>query len=162
MEYKTVFDIAAVGYKSWDFPAFGLIFIVIGIILVANRKYLSSYSNSPLKAGNAFGVLFLLFAVVWTLIAFASTYSEYSSLSKAANSKNVHVVEGVVTEFKPMPYSGRAKEKFCVSNTCFEYSDYIVVGGFNNTASHGGPIKEGLHVRVTYVENSILKLEVAN
>lgn len=60
-----------------------------------------------------------------------------------------------------MPATGHAMEKFCVADACFEYSEYVISGGFNNTSSHGWPIREGLRVRATYVGNSIVKLEVA-
>jgi hypothetical protein len=40
------------------------------------------------------------------------------------------------------------------------YSDYVVTAGFNNTASHGGPIRQDLPVRISYVGNSIVKLEI--
>jgi hypothetical protein len=43
----------------------------------------------------------------------------------------------------------------------FSYSDYVIVPCFNNTASHGGPIRDGLRVRIAYSGNCILKLEVA-
>jgi len=52
-------------------------------------------------------------------------------------------------------------ERFCVSGVCFAYSDFVITSGFNNTSSHGGPIREGLPVRVTYVGDMIVKLEVA-
>jgi len=52
-------------------------------------------------------------------------------------------------------------ESFTVGGRRFSYSDYEVTAGFNNTASHGGPIRAGLHVRVTYWGNLILRLEVA-
>ena len=61
-----------------------------------------------------------------------------------------------------MPVSGHAMEHFCVRQACFEYSDFVITAGFNNTASYGGPIRDGLPVRVTYVGNAIAKLEVAN
>jgi hypothetical protein len=60
-----------------------------------------------------------------------------------------------------MPYTGHAMESFCVQEQCFSYSDYVVTTGFHNTASHGGPIREGLNVRIEYIGNIILKLEVA-
>ncbi|MBN3777093.1 hypothetical protein G3O06_05860 [Burkholderia sp. Ac-20345] len=161
MEYRTVFDVAEAGYKAWSSPAFGLIFVVIGSVLVARRKSLPGWWSEHPRASAAFTFYFFGFAILWTLIAFFSTYSEYSSLSKARMTNDVRVVEGVVTNFKPMPVTGHAMERFCVSGECFEYSDYVVTGGFNNTSSHGGPIREGLQVRVSYVGNSIVKLEVA-
>jgi len=70
------------------------------------------------------------------------------------------VVEGTVSRFVPMPVTGHAMERFCVHDTCFEYSDFVITSGFNNTSSHGGPIREGLPVRVTFVGNKIVKLEI--
>ena len=64
-------------------------------------------------------------------------------------------------DFVPMPYTGHASERFAVGGKTFSYSDYILTGCFNNAASHGGPIKAGLTVRVSYVGNCIVRLEVA-
>ncbi|MEO7576992.1 MAG: hypothetical protein ABIT83_05210, partial [Massilia sp.] len=66
-----------------------------------------------------------------------------------------------VADFVPMPAAGHAMERFCVQQACFSYSDFVIGGGFNNTASHGGPIRAGLPVRVTYVDGDIVKLEIA-
>lgn len=59
------------------------------------------------------------------------------------------------------PYSGHARETFVVNGQYFSYSDYDLTQGFNQTQSHGGPIKEGLQVRITHVDGSIVKLEIA-
>jgi hypothetical protein len=161
MNYQIVFDIASVGYKSWDFPAHGLILVGAGAVLIAARKKLPGWWGKHPRASNVFAFFFFGFAVLWTLVSFFATYHNYTSLSIAEQTNRVHVVEGVVTNFKPMPVTGHAMERFCVSEACFEYSDYVITGGFNNTSSHGGSIREGLPVRVTFVGNSIVKLEVA-
>jgi hypothetical protein len=70
-------------------------------------------------------------------------------------------VEGTVTNFHPMPYSGHQDETFSVNGVQFSYSDYVLIPCFNNTASHGGPVHEGLRVRIAYSGNCILKLEVS-
>jgi hypothetical protein len=72
------------------------------------------------------------------------------------------VVEGVVVDFVPMPYSGHAMEKLNVDGHHYEYSDYNVVAGFNNTQSHGGPIHQGLRVRIADVDGQIARLEIAD
>lgn len=160
MNYRVVFDIASAGYKSWTFPAFGLMFIAVGIVLVLARKNLpGAWARRPWSSA-AFSFFFLGFAVLWTLISFVSTYRDYSSLVEAEHSGHVQVAEGRVSNFHPMPVTGHAMERFCVGANCFSYSDYVITGGFNNTSSHGGPIKEGLPVKVTFVGNSIIKLEV--
>ena len=41
------------------------------------------------------------------------------------------------------------------------YSDYDeVTSGFHNAASHGGPIRPGIHVRIAYLGPTILRLQI--
>jgi hypothetical protein len=35
-----------------------------------------------------------------------------------------------------------------------------VIPGFNPNRSHGGPVAAGLHVRIGYLKNTILRLEI--
>lgn len=155
MEYRTVFEVAEGSFNAWTFPSFGLIFVVVGASLVAGRKNLPGWWSKHPRASSAFAFYYFGFAVLWTLTAFLIAYSQYSSLSRARHVNNVRVAEGLVNSFEPMPVAGHAMERFCVSGVCFKYSDYVVTGGFNNTSSHGGPIHEGLQVRVSYVGDSI-------
>src|SRR4051812_48645956 len=61
LDYKVVFDVADAGYKSWTFPAFGLIFIAVGIALVVRRKRLPGrWSESP-RLGSALSFFVLGF-----------------------------------------------------------------------------------------------------
>jgi hypothetical protein len=71
------------------------------------------------------------------------------------------VVEGLVSDFTPMPVTGHASESFCVERHCFYYSDFDSSIGFHNAASRGGPIKQDLRLRVSFLGNTILRLEVA-
>jgi hypothetical protein len=161
MTYVAVFDIADEGYKSLSFPAFGLILVALGIILVLLRRHIPRWSERGTVARLIFPYGFLCLAILWTLVTFVNTYGDYRAASSARQDNSFRVVEGVVTEFKPMPATGHAMESFCVSGVCFYYSDYVVTAGFNQTSSHGGPIRDGLPVRVTYIGNTIVKLEVA-
>lgn len=166
VQYNVVFDITSSGNRSWSSAAFGLIFVAAGAVLVAfavwrkTLPYSRWWSKRP-TASRVFAFTYLSFAVVWTACAFRSSCHEYSTLITALKNGHVQVVQGLVTDFQPMPAAGHSMEQFCVSGACFKYSDYVVTSGFNNTSSHGGPIRQGLPVRVTYVGNSILKLEVA-
>lgn len=162
VNYRAVFDITDAGFKSWTFSAHGLIFVVIGIVLVLSRKTVPGrWAKNP-GANLAFVIVYLGFAIVWTISSFLDTRCEYVQLATAVREGRAEVAEGIVTNFKPMPVSGHAMESFCVSGRCFSYSDFVISAGFNNTASHGGPIREGLRVRVTFVGNEIAKLEVAD
>jgi hypothetical protein len=106
--------------------------------------------------------LFLGFAVFWTVTAFASTAGSYFVLAYALRGGHCEAVEGVVSDFHPMQYTGHGSEWFIVGGKRFEYSDYELSAGFNNTASHGGPIHGGVLVRVHYRGNDIAKLEVGH
>lgn len=99
------------------------------------------------------------FALLGTVITAVAVSRHYALLRDAVENGDAKIVEGVVSDFEPMP-GDYGVERFCVETQCFEYSDYVVTGGFNNSASHGGPIREGLRVRVTFVGPNIAKLEV--
>jgi hypothetical protein len=153
-EYRVVFDFADKGFQWW-FPALGLIFVLIGSVIF----WLGRRNRWPLSR-RVFGYVFTGFSCFWTLTAFAFTFSEFLKLQSAYNHRTFAVAEGVVTDFVPMPYEGHKDECFTVNEQRFCYSDYGVSSGFSNSASHGGPIREGLPVRVSYVGNTILRLEV--
>ena len=157
--YKVVFDIADAGYRQWSFAAFALPFVALGILLLALQSRLAPrWPRFPRR-----GVLWLWlgFSLFWTVIAFGTTFGEYVRLTSAVRSRQVQWVEGPVEDFVPMPYEGHAMESFSVHGKRFEYSDYFVTSGFNKTASHGGPITAGRLVRVGYVGDAIVRLEVA-
>jgi hypothetical protein len=106
MDYRIVFDIATAGYKNWDFPAEGLILVGVGAVLVCFRTKLPGWWGKHPPARNVFAFYFFGFSVVWTMMAFVSTYHDYASLAAAEASNRVSVVQGVVTNFKPMQAQG--------------------------------------------------------
>lgn len=88
---------------------------------------------------------------------------EHRQCLQWATSGDFQVTAGVVRNMKPMPYEGHSQETFIVANVMFRYSDYdILRGGFRNTSSHGGPIREGLNVRIAHRDGRILKLEICD
>jgi hypothetical protein len=163
MTFTTVFDAANEGYSTWSFPAFGLIFIAIGALLVFAPDLMRRLMPSGLQGRyrTVFSWFFLIFASIWTIASFVGTYQQYRNASSCLRDASCPTVEGPVTEFIPTPYSGHSMESFAVDGHRFSYSDYVVTPGFHSTASHGGPIREGLYVRITYAGNVILRLETA-
>lgn len=160
MEYRTVFDFAESGYSAWPFAAFGVILLGWGTVLIVLRRRFPG-RHTHRRGIAVFAFFWIGFVVLWTLLALLGTYGEYARLRAAINEGRARVVEGVVSQFRPMPVSGHAMERFCVADDCFEYSDFVVTNGFNNTSSHGGPIRQGLPVRVTFVRGTIVKLEIS-
>ena len=163
MTFKTVFDAANEGYSTGWFPALGLILVAVGGLLVFAPALVQRVLPSGLqgRSRTVFSWMFFAYALLWTVGTFLATYLQYRTAISCLNAGNCPVAEGPVTNFVPMPYGGHAMERFTVDGRDFSYSDYHVTPGFRNTASHGGPIHEGLYVRITYSGNVILRLEVA-
>lgn len=162
MEYRTVFDIAN-GYQQWGLALWGAMFSLLTLGEVVKQWTSSAvwWSRSFMKC-KAGALVCLGFALCWTALTFGSTYGSYAELRDAANGNDVRVEEGVITRFSPPPDAGgKGRERFCVLDACFNYAEYLAYAGFHNTSAHGGPLREGLQVRVTHVGNAILKLEIA-
>lgn len=148
MTYRTVFEITQQSYQWW-FPAAGTGFAIVSLLFPRRRR----------------GLLFskwlgVAFGCAWALIMSLSTFPEYYKLHKTYRDGAYATVDGIVQNFDPMPERGHSNECFSVATQRFCYSDYSVKSGFRNTAVKGGPIREGLPVRIAYADGRILKLDI--
>ena len=163
MDYKTVFEVTDKGFEM--ITLMPLLFVVIGIgISWFNIKYNKS-TSSKRTFTIVFGFIFSGFALLMLLLTLPSEITNRNRTQRIFENKEYKVVEGKIENFHPMPYSGHDHESFTVNGVHFEYSDYYIFYGFNNTASHGGPLKgNGQEVRLSYItvdgENRILKIEL--
>lgn len=157
VHYRVLYDVSTQGFAdTWNFPLKGLGFVAVTVIVFTLRNFL--FDSRPPVFRRWFPISIMLFAISWTFTVTLDVYFQHQGLVHALRKGSV--VEGDVQDFVPMPFEGHANEHFCVKSTCFFYSDFIDTGAFNNTASHGGPVRNGLKMRVTYWRNSILKLEI--
>ncbi|WP_461535268.1 hypothetical protein [Spongorhabdus nitratireducens] len=101
------------------------------------------------------------FAVFIAVASTSNIYNKKQTLRALYEQGRFHVVEGIVEDFDPMTSRGNKNESFTVNGVMFKYSGYRITQGFNQTASEGGPVREGLPVRVSYIDqdNTIIKLE---
>ena len=109
-----------------------------------------------------FPYAFAGFALFWTATSSWSTFSDYYKLKNALLTGKYEVVEGVITDFVPMPWGGHAMEHFKVNGHYYEYSNFNVIAGFNKTQAYGGPLRGGLNVRIADVDGQIARLEIAD
>jgi hypothetical protein len=164
--FVKVFDVLDSGFRTWTFPAFGLIFVAIGLVIVLFPKIINALGipnrNFIPKLNAVYRYSVLGFAILWTVAVFYGTYSQYLRHKALVQQNGCRVVEGSVEHFVPMPYNGHALESFSVAGVSFKYSDFNITDAFNNTSSHGGPIKADSYVRICYdpTENAILRLEI--
>jgi len=164
--YVVVFDLLQSGYRQWWLPGFGLVFIpmiIVIISLVEGQRRIKTGRPSKwefMKNMRLLTIAMVAFSLLWALATFVGTFADYWNCSHALASGKASYVEGTVDDFIPMPYQGHANETFTVNGVPFSYSDFEVEAGFNNSSSHGGPIREGLPVRIWYVGKEIVKLEI--
>ena len=99
--------------------------------------------------------------MAWTLVAFGSTYPEYRSAREALDTGHYSVIAGQITNYAHLPFGVRGFEHFTVGSKTFTYWPIGATTGFNNQGSAGGMIRAGEYVRVSYVQDTIVRLEVA-
>ena len=154
--YHTVFEIG-LGNMNWSFPLVGVLLFAVGIVLI----WLGHHYRWQRLRQRFLGYFLVVFSFIWLMATFGFPYSQYRRLELAYRDGGYSMVEGEVQDFKPMPYEGHTDECFTVSDKRFCYSDFEITAGFHNAASHGGPIRQGLPVRIFYVGNAIVRLDIA-
>jgi hypothetical protein len=175
--YQTVFDISeSVPWRAMAFVSAGAFMMIVGYVmwLFANDRaprWLNEIveqmpRRKPMskRSLQRFAIGFMGMSLLWVLLAGTGIVGSWLSYRRALASGAHEVVEGIVENFAPMPHGGHKRESFTVNGVRFSYSDYNVTPAFNRSRSHGGPIREGLAVRVSYVaeepHHPILKLEI--
>jgi len=149
--FQTVFEI---GLKSFPWVGFVMpvVFIVIGIGLIR----LSGGSQIRQVVGG-FAVIFCGLVVALLGVRLIPDFVEERH---AYVTGNYSVVEGPVEDFHPMPFRGHQDERFRVRAKSFSYSSFDLTSCFHSAASHGGPIRPGLDVRIYFTDGCILRLEI--
>src|SRR5690606_19946793 len=160
MDYHTIFEATSEPYRNLTFLIPGLVLSAVGAVLVLRPAWVERFGYKK-RRWRGFSWIFLLFAVAWTLGAGSSLVSRDLAASQKLERGDCSVVEGVVQNFHPMPIAGYVTERCGVDGVHFSYSDYVKSSGFNNTASHGGPIRVALQVRICHDSGDILRIEVA-
>jgi hypothetical protein len=151
--YTTVFDVIRSGYRQWPFAASGLIFVALGLLMPT----LIRIGLLRTSSGKWFRPFVLVFAILWTAATFAGTFIEYRRAVDALRNGGAKVVEGRVAHYWQVPDKS---ETFDVQGVRFQYGDFGIIAGFNHIASLGGPIREGLPVKIWYWHGEILRLQI--
>jgi hypothetical protein len=154
MGYRTVFEVS-VSTLPWWIPLLGLVVAAIGIFFFFNGR------RTPRSAGRmAFGVYAIVFGALITVVTLFVIRRDYCGIRGAYASHRYSVVEGRVEDFVPMPPGGHRDESFSVGGMRFSYSGYTVTPCFHQTAVQGGPIRDGINIRVFYIGGCIVRLDV--
>src|ERR1700733_1305423 len=108
MAYHTVFDVARNGFQ-WMTPILisigACIFLLIGLSLRRSGDPNLSSRGVIFQAVGAIGF-------VGGLVFLVADFAVYHEASTALSNRDYAIVEGVVTDFAPMPVGGHAVESF--------------------------------------------------
>lgn len=137
-----------------------------------NKISETTSTSTPIALGAAISSLLLLFGACFasiTLFVMLNLYSNYFSAQAMLREDRTLTVEGNVTGYTRST-TGKdpgSAENFYVSGVRFSYSHWSESMGFHTVGKYGGPIREGLQVRIHYAhlpgdpsEPAILELEI--
>jgi len=134
--------------------------LVAGLIAAAERYVIPMpTSNRRMPPAGAAGLLVGTFMLIY---AAGSGLSKIPAmwLGPQLAQGRVDVVEGIVTvDFEA---GGGRTECIAVAARRFCYSDLSTDPGFNRTRPLGGPMRDGLQVRISSVGQTIVRLEVSD
>lgn len=152
---KKYFDIVESGDKTFWYSGIGLTCFILFFLF-----FLFFLFRKGTRQQKGIALFLTIFAFIWTSISWITGGALYNESIDALRKNKYSTVSGFVTEFDPMPKEGHKNESFKVNGIKFEYSDFEISCGFNNTKSHGGPIDEGKFVKINYYKGLIIQLWV--
>lgn len=156
MAYNVIFDISGFSY---DYLV--LLFLIGGSSFIELKyKFFSRCWKSNPREYNHLPQL-LICMLLFPFLGMGFYICQKVSLLYSYHKGNYSITEGVVRDYVPVHPWGKGTENYTVNDQRFSYADDIITPGFNHTKSRGGPIKEGLQVRIWHVNGEIIRLEVA-
>jgi hypothetical protein len=151
-QYILYYDLAKEGFNFID-PIVGLIIaILVSTVFYFFRKV--SFLFFPLS------IVSMIIGVL-TFSIDMLVYKDYLYLKKLLLTNQYKIMEGRPERFLYLAQGGHGKESFYLNGIKFEYADNLNPNlGFHRTVAYGGPIKEGVYIKICYYNNHILKLEI--
>jgi hypothetical protein len=149
--YQTAFEIGLRSFP-WAFFAIPVGFVIVGSLLIRFPR--------GKQIRQAVGGILVIFSIFGIVLIGGGAIADFLEYRSAYARGDFSVIEGTVYNFHPMPYEGHQQESFTVNGVSFYYSDFDSSPCFHNSASHGGPIRPGLAVRIAYHRGCILRLDI--
>jgi hypothetical protein len=158
---STTYDLLVAGYQLWWLPALGLSGAIgAGAIYTLFSSPLRGTVPPVARKAMAGAVVFCL---LWTAATFPLTYAEYLDLRHKYQRGAYSEISGRVEDFIDSgPNLQPGTERFVVGGVPFSYSQFVYSPGFRKTRASGGPLRNGILVRIRYVDNFIVRLEICD
>ena len=186
IEMVVAFDLAEAGFGLWWFPAFGLYFIAIGVVMVVVKH---AFRAIDARMGHWFSSRFkrkrnqptgwldtsiqyvrdnlaevcLGFALAWTTTMFAiffMMHQSYASLRDAYLKGLYGTVEGRIEHVQPALPSGDSADVLEVDGQRLSFTGYACFSSIKGLRSRGASLEKGVRVRIGHVGNWVVRLEI--
>ena len=157
--YTVVYDFSNATYHVW-WPVY--LFLALVPLLFAVDVLRNILAGRPAFTRRfLLGKLVLGVAIIaWQLNWIRMDHQGWDRVRSEYLAGRFEVVEGVVTDFQPETEQN-IEETFTVNGHHYRYMSRMSGIGFNRSNLIGGPIRNGLHVRIRDMDGRILKLEIA-
>jgi hypothetical protein len=161
--YVVLFDVSRQGFQAWREASLPAIVTIVALVLaLITKKASSDQRNRRLLVYNRALQVAMILGIIGTVGSLVYTWREFQQLSGALTSGQYRSMTGAVTDLVPERPDGHPRESFRVNSVGFEYSSSDVTSAFHRTVGSGGPLREGLRVRVADVDGKIVRLETIN
>lgn len=148
--YVVVFNIAENPFTGWTEGIFGLVFVIIGLGMLALGEG---------KVVKSAGIAMALFALLGSSLAVRSLWKEYEQLQRSFREGDFNQVEGYVVDFETAPLGDHGPQRFAVAGHQFEIFQASSTSAFHATTRAGGPAIAGGCARVLFTnDNKIIWL----
>lgn len=173
MNSTIVFDIIRTDWISKTNFLPGSIIMLLGCVMIVmnmRRKRIGlpaygwgRYTRLSKEPDVAMPYVVLAFGLILTAAFAVQSYTDYTKLRFAYDSGQCEVVEGIVENFHAGQKMKNARtESFDIGQKHFAYPDSGNTAAFTTTEAYGGPVKNGLHVRIHQCGSDIARLEIIN
>ncbi len=164
MTCSTYYDLADQGFGEWWFLLLGLFLGSLGIAFFFGAN--SMFRERTSLFGTLLRIGSITFAIGWMAIGVYQTargYYSYRQLLEARSRGEEQSVEGIVENFSPYDLQKNSPtESFKIDDHLFSYSPNEIRAGYRQTQAKGSPIKNGIYLRVSYMGDSITRLEICH
>jgi hypothetical protein len=173
VHYSLVYDASTAASRYPIGALAGLLPLTIGLLLwrfppldwggdERRREEIRDFEgNDPGRLGRTLGLLASAMGVLILVGAPVAEWGGRRKLHDALTQRTYTTVEGTVSNFVAGQPDGHPMERFTVGGHEFMYSPYTATG-FNRVSTLGGPMREGLRVRIAEVQGNIARLEIAD
>jgi hypothetical protein len=148
--FKLLYDARSTNPIDWWDVAFGGLLVAFAFISLA--------INWRGKRTNYFPLAVAAFSVAWILIVAGLPWLTWHKNASLLRSGKYRVVQGRAEPFCSQK-DGKLEE-FVVGGHMFSYSQFESLGRFHTPRAFGGPIRNGIYLRISYVDDDdIVRLE---